>query len=87
MIQAATMEQASGKLCYSTYFGGTDRDLLEGLAISGKSLVATGLTLSHDLALPGKSLASRPVEVCSSESKRIRSAAEACCYHICGLAQ
>jgi hypothetical protein len=34
------------KFCYSTYFGGTDRELLQGLAISRKTL-------------PGKSGAAR----------------------------
>ncbi|MFN0170670.1 MAG: hypothetical protein ACKV22_29975 [Bryobacteraceae bacterium] len=41
------------RLCFATYLGGTDRDLLEGLKVSGEGVVTvTGLSLSHDMALP-----------------------------------
>jgi hypothetical protein len=36
-------------LCSSTYFGGTDRDLLEGVAIHAARVVATGLSFSPEL--------------------------------------
>jgi len=35
------------KLCFSTYSGGADRDLLEGVAVSN-SIFVTGLTFSHE---------------------------------------
>ncbi len=37
-------------LCYGTYLGGADRDLLEGLAVwKGNGIFATGVTFSGDL--------------------------------------
>jgi hypothetical protein len=36
-------------LCYSTYFGGQGRDGLEGIAISGSKVYATGMFSSHSL--------------------------------------
>ena len=42
-------------LCYATYRGGSDRDILEGLDLSpdGEALV-TGLTFSKDLPMPAR---------------------------------
>lgn len=45
------------KLCFATYRGGSDRDLLEGLALSPDGLVlATGLTFSKDLPMPARAV-------------------------------
>lgn len=42
-------------LCFSTYRGGSDRDLLEGVTIASSGLVlATGLTFSADLPMPAR---------------------------------
>jgi hypothetical protein len=44
------------RLCYSSYRGGSDRDWMEGLDISGSdsSIFATGATESRDLPMPAK---------------------------------
>jgi hypothetical protein len=44
------------KLCFATYHGGSDRDLLEGLDLSGQDVIATGLTFSNDLPVAGRAV-------------------------------
>jgi hypothetical protein len=50
----AEFSTGAKKLCFSTYYGGDDRDFLEGIAVTGDDdIYATGLTASRNLK-PGK---------------------------------
>jgi hypothetical protein len=45
------------KLCYATYRGGSDRDMLEGLDVSRNGdVLATGLTFSKDLPMSARAI-------------------------------
>jgi hypothetical protein len=51
----AVFSPALTSLCYSTYRGGSDADLLEGLDISGDgSVLVTGVTFSKDLKMSAR---------------------------------
>lgn len=69
----AALSPNLGRLCYSSYSGGSDRDTLEGLAFakSGSVVFATGVTWSRDVPmgaktiqkeLTGVTLAGKPVD-------------------------
>ena len=45
----AALSSDGAKLCYGSYFGGNGHDTLEGLAVGGARIYASGITSSTDL--------------------------------------
>jgi hypothetical protein len=45
----AALSSDGAKLCYGSYFGGNGHDTLEGLAVGGARIYASGITSSRDL--------------------------------------
>ncbi len=56
---AAFTEDGSA-LEYATYYGGSGRDLLEGLAIGGEFLYATGVSFAGEIPFVGATLPNKP---------------------------